>query len=107
MRSDILIKSIKFNKFMRFSGGFSDGRRWMQMNKKVSVGTISFVKTKRNRTHGAQRPSETSFSDGLDVLCECGFSCVRLRRKKRGVRTYGAFRRPLFAMRTITPQKRG
>ena len=29
------------------------------------VGTISFVKTKRNRTHGTQTPSAPSFSDGL------------------------------------------
>ena len=26
------------------------------------------MKTKRNRTHGTQRPSETSFSDGLIIL---------------------------------------
>ena len=34
-------------------------------HKNSGVATISFVKTKRNRTHGAQIPSETLFSDGI------------------------------------------
>jgi hypothetical protein len=50
----MLIKSIKFNKFMRLSGGFSDGRRYMQMNQKASAAMISFVKTKRHRAPGAR-----------------------------------------------------
>jgi uncharacterized Rossmann fold enzyme len=54
MRGDMLIKSIKFNKFMRLSGGFSDGRRCMQMNQKANAAMISFVQTKRHRAHDAR-----------------------------------------------------
>ena len=38
----MLIKSIKFNKFMRLSGGFSDGRRWAQrpQPEKESLGSV-------------------------------------------------------------------
>ena len=32
------------------------------------VGTISFVKTKRNRAHDTQMPSETFFSDGIALF---------------------------------------
>ena len=42
----------------------ADTKRRSQPLKPASVGTISFAKAKRNRTHGIQRPSE-SLSDGI------------------------------------------
>jgi hypothetical protein len=40
----------------------------MQAYETANVDTISFVKTKRNRAHDTQMPSETFFSDGIALF---------------------------------------
>ena len=48
----------------------------------VTVGTISFVQTKRNRTHGTQMPPET-FQTALAVIKAAAFVHTIMPQKAR------------------------